>query len=318
MRPHRHIVLAALLLAVPASAAPPPDTARADELFRDGRALMDKGELAEACPKLEESFRIAPRLGTMLNLGGCFEKRGQLSRALAVYEHAATMARDAGRADRERAARELAARIERRVGKLIVALDPAPVDGLVVDVDGEAISLRGGLVPIDPGKRVIRARAPGKRTWSTEVTAAPGATVRITIPPLAAEDAAQVEAPKPASERPGLGPPPPAPMVDTRSPPWRTAVIASAAVVGVAGVAVGTVFGLRARSKRDDSQPHCDALGCDAAGVGFIDQAKSAGNVSTVSFVVGGVGLAVAAVVLLAVPARSPVVATGDGLRITF
>jgi hypothetical protein len=316
MRPSRPILLAALCLAAPLRAAPtPPDTARADALFREGRALMDKGELAEACPKLEESFRIAPRLGTMLNLGGCFEKRGQLSRALAVYEHAATMARDAGRADRERAARELAARLERKVGKLIVELDPTPVDGLVVDVDGEAISLRGGLVPIDPGKRVVRARAPGKRAWSTEVTAAPGATVRVAVPALAAEDTASAA---PPTERPDRPAPPPPPMVDTRSPPWRTAVVATSVVVGVAGVTLGTVFGLRARGKRDDSQPHCDALGCDAQGVALIDQAKSAGNVSTVSFVVGGVGLAAAAIVFFAVPARSPVIATGDGLRVVF
>ncbi len=318
MRPPISVVAAVLLFAASAGAAPAPDTARADALFREGRTLMDKGELAAACPKLEESFRIAPRLGTMLNLGGCFERRGQLSRALAVYERAATMARDAGRGDRERAARELAARIEPKVAKLIVEIDPAPVDGLVVDVDGEAISLRGSLAPIDPGRRVVRARAPGKRPWSTELTAAPGATVRVTVPRLEAEEVAPAHASDPPKGEQDRLPPPPPPMIDT-IPTWRTPAIAGALVVGVAGVALGTVFGLKARGKRDDSKPHCDAAGCDADGVALLDQAKGAGNVSTVSFIVGGVGLAAAVVLFFAVPAKGhAIAATGDGFRVAF
>lgn len=278
---------------------------------------MDKGDLAAACPKLEESFRIAPRLGTMLNLGGCFEKQGQLAHALAVYERAATMARDAGRGDRERAARELAGRVERKVAKLIVEMDPAAAEGLVVDVDGEALSLRGGgLVPIDPGRRVVRARAPGKRPWSTQVTAAAGATVRVTIPALDAEEPARVaERPKEKEEERPLPPP----MVEAKSPAWRTASIATALVVGVAGVGVGTVFGLRARGKLDDSKPHCDAIGCDADGIALIDQAKSAGNVSTVAFIVGGVGLVAAAVLVFVVPSKPrAIAATADGVRVEF
>jgi hypothetical protein len=300
----------AMLLAVPARAQTP-DLARADALFKEGRALMDRGELDLACPKLEESFRIAPRLGTMINLGGCFERRGQLSRALAMYERAATMARDAGRADREKAARELAARVERRVAKLIVELPTPSVEGLVVEVDAEAISLRAGLLPIDPGKRVVRARAPGKQTWSTEVTASPGATVRVTIPTLESETTA--EKPTKSAVEPA-----PARLVEPTAP-WRTPAVITAAAIGVGGVALGTVFGLKAKSKNDDAQPHCNAVGCDSNGVALIDQARSAGNISTVSFIVGGAALATAVVLYLVVPAGSHVVApTAEGVRVAF
>ena len=62
-----------------------------------------------------------------------------------------------------------------------------------------------------------------------------------------------------------------------------------AAGVGVAGLAVGTIFGLNASSKL--SAPQCDTAAkvCDP---GVIDDAKSAATVSTIGFVAGGVLLA--------------------------
>ena len=59
-----------------------------------------------------------------------------------------------------------------------------------------------------------------------------------------------------------------------------------AAGVGVAGLAVGTVFGLMSSSKL--SAPNCDPSTklCDP---GVIDDAKSAATISTISFVAGGV-----------------------------
>ena len=100
---------------------------RADVLFHEGRTLVESGDLVGGCAKLEQSFQIAPRLGTMLNLGSCFERSGRLARAVAIYDRAATMAREAGRPDRERAARELAAAVEPRIAKLLLLVeDPAP------------------------------------------------------------------------------------------------------------------------------------------------------------------------------------------------
>src|SRR4051812_28700343 len=51
----------------PAPSAAPAPTDEADALFEEGRRLMTEGHLPEACAKLEKSFQLAPRLGTMLN-----------------------------------------------------------------------------------------------------------------------------------------------------------------------------------------------------------------------------------------------------------
>ena len=70
-------------------------------------------------------------------------------------------------------------------------------------------------------------------------------------------------------------------------------------VVGVVGLGAGTVLGLMAKSKYDDSKEHCrpnDENLCNAQGVELRDDAMSLGTLSTVGFVVGGVALAGAGV----------------------
>lgn len=264
---------------------------RADALFQAGRALMEQGRLAEACPKLELSFKLAPRLGTMLNLGGCFERRGQLARALAIYERAATMAQEAGRADRERAARELAAAVEPRVARLLLVVEE-PSPDLAIVADGEAVAPQGGLVPLDPGEHRLSATAPGKTAFATTVTARAGQAVRVTIPPLA--DAA----PSPPSA-------PNAPSPSKPASVGRSIGVAAGLSLTVGGAVVGTIFGLQARAKRDDSNAHCDSTGCDQQGVDLIGEAKTAGNVSTIAFIGAGVGLTGAVAFFFVAPSRS-------------
>lgn len=64
------------------------DPAAADALFRDARALMKKRDFVAACPKLAESQRLDPAAGTLINLGECREKVGQLADALQAYRDA--------------------------------------------------------------------------------------------------------------------------------------------------------------------------------------------------------------------------------------
>ncbi|HEY0463370.1 MAG TPA: hypothetical protein VGC79_04135, partial [Polyangiaceae bacterium] len=51
--------------------------AAAESLFDDGLKAMKSGHFSEACPKLEESERIDPAIGTLLYLGECYEKVGR-------------------------------------------------------------------------------------------------------------------------------------------------------------------------------------------------------------------------------------------------
>ena len=60
--------------------------------------------------------------------------------------------------------------------------------------------------------------------------------------------------------------------------------------LGVATIALGSYFGLRAMSKWDEAQDHCVDSACDASGVDLHDTAQTSGNVSTALFAVGAAG----------------------------
>lgn len=292
----------AALLSLSAGAAraePTADQAAAAEaLFREGRELVAKGKLAEACPKFAASQRLDPGYGTQWNLADCLERLGRTASAWAAFREAADMATRAGQVDREAKAARRAADLENRLERLAIAVN-APVDGLVVKRNGAVLDAGawGVPLPVDPGRHVIEAVAPGKKPFSQEVqTAGPGQVVTVEIPPL--EDApATVATPPPAPVR-APSPPPPAPRVPAPGHDGRTATRRALSVVaggvGLAGVVTGSIFGLIASSRWNRAQDeHCrtERL-CDERGVALVNDAKSAATVANVGFVVGGLGLA--------------------------
>lgn len=144
--------------------APPAETGSDGErLFREGRALMLEGRFDEACPKLEESQRVEPHTGTLLNVAACHEKQGRVATAWAEFQRALTAARAEGQADRERLADERIQALAPRVPWLAIAITDPPPD-LEVTLDGARIdSIAWGKdMPVDPGKHVVRAIAAGR------------------------------------------------------------------------------------------------------------------------------------------------------------
>jgi tetratricopeptide (TPR) repeat protein len=107
--------------AAPADAQP----AEAEELFQEGRALVDAGQIERACNKFEASHRLDPSVGTLLNLGDCRERLGQVATAWATFLAAESLARQLGddqRAD-EAARRARALDMEPRT----VTVPPPPL-----------------------------------------------------------------------------------------------------------------------------------------------------------------------------------------------
>jgi hypothetical protein len=325
-RPLR-ILVAALALAaaaaVPSAAfADPPaeQRAAAQALFDDARRLMADKRFADACPKLEESQRIDPGLGTLLNLAECQAQTGRTASAWANFLEAAYQARSAGQTKRENAARARAAALEPKLSRLTIL---AVVAGTKVEIkrDGSVVapSLVGTAVPVDPGEHTISASAPGKQPWETKVTVSTdGRQFSVSVPQL--EDAAarpapplpqpEVTPPPPLPQAPppeGAPPPlPPTPPVDVSTGKGPRAAGIVLTVLGAGGLAVGAAFAALAKQKLDDSNANgaCKGDLCNTTGAGLRNTARTDGDVATGAIIggsvvaAGGVGLLIAAAVM--------------------
>jgi Tfp pilus assembly protein PilF len=85
--------------------APDPATAErmlAEKLFDEGRKAMSAGDYKTACPKFEESHRIEPAVGSLINLAACLELSGQPAAACQNYREALVMLRQSGQTEREK------------------------------------------------------------------------------------------------------------------------------------------------------------------------------------------------------------------------
>jgi len=301
------------------------DLARADALFNAAKALLDAGQYADACAKFAESKRLAPGLGVTLYLADCYERIGRIASAWTEFRSAEGLARE--RNDkRAEVARGRAQALEPKLDRLTITVAPTlPHAGLQILRDGVAVSIDewGLAVPVDPGDHVVVVSFPGhaQRTIPAHVgPEAPTATVRIdrlddSPTPSPAPTPAPTPAPAPAPPpepatspasslpaEPAPAPPPAAPSDPASTRRW---VGVGVAVAGVAGVALGTVFGLSAKSKLNQSNQdnHCDkADTCDPTGLALRHDASTAATLSTVMFVVGGVGLAGGAVLYFTAP----------------
>jgi hypothetical protein len=280
------------------------DRASAQELFDAGQKLMTAHDYAHACPKFEESQRLDPAIGTLLNLGNCYEHEGRLATAWAVFLEAGARAKAAGQTQRVQVAHDHAESLSARAPRLLLLVPSAAnMPALVVKRDGEIVGRAqwGEAIPVDPGSHTIVASAPGLKSWSQTVTLAERDKISVTVPELVLDPAAPENAPHEPSPtaQPSAEPQPnePTPPPPARSGLKTGQVLAIASgVVGVAGIGVGTYFGVQAISKHNRASEACPSL-CDTAeGQTLWNDAVHAGNVSTVAFIVGGVGPAGAAV----------------------
>jgi serine/threonine-protein kinase len=281
------------LSAAPAASAA--DSAAAQSLFEQARTLLAQGHAAEACPKLEESQRLDPGTGTLLNVAQCYELTGRLASAWNKYLEAAASARSSNSTKREKMARKRAEALIPRLSKLAIAVAPAAraIAGLEITRDGQPVGSAQWDLPIaaDAGEHVISANAPGRVPFQTTVVVKGEATTAtVEVPELTRQEAARA-APASAPAKPIQAPIPPADRGSGLGTERTLALVAGG--IGVVGLGVGTVFALKSKSKHDEAEKYCDGSQCtDPSGVTAGNDAHSAGNVATIGILVGALGVA--------------------------
>jgi serine/threonine-protein kinase len=312
-----HLALVAAVAVISAATPARAQSVEAEALFRDGKRLMKEGKIAAACDKLEASNRLESSVGTLLNLADCREKNKQLATAWETFLKAATTAKQAGKPDkREAEARRRAALLEPRLAYLTISVpDAVRVDGMAIKRNGVAVdaALWNTPVPVDAGVYEIAVTAPGRAAWSTKIEIkTDGQKANVDVPakenapppkPIATTPPPKPVAPPPppkvaASTEPS---PPPEDHVDEGAHPgsftgMRKAAVA-AAVVGVAGIAVGAIYGSKAQDLENQSDMLCPGTTCtNAMAVQLNADARSDATIANIGMIGGGVLVAGAAV----------------------
>jgi hypothetical protein len=254
-------------------------------LFDQGIKEMKAGQYEKACNSFERSIATYSDSGTKGSLAKCYEKLGRLASSWKLWRELADLAPSS---DLRRDAAAQAAKLEPKIGRYVIKLTKPPAD-LSVTINGQPTRLTDVPVPIDAGGVIVRAYAAGRQDWSTELTAADGNVLTIEIPELAPAEIKKD--PEPIKDPP-LPPPPPAPSKT------RKYVGFGLIGVGAGAVILGGVLGAQASGKFSDAKDVCggDVDNCIADRVGeaqlLVDDARSAGTLSTVMFVGGGAAIA--------------------------
>ena len=285
-----------------AFAAPAHGQTTADALFDEGKALMKAGAYDRACPKIQEAHRLSPTPGTVLRLGDCLERGGKLASSWSAFKEAEVMARNAKDADREREAQRRSGLLAPKLARLAIVVPPAArIPGFELKRNGAVVGEGqwGSALAVDVGAHTIEVTAPGRKPWSTVVRIeTDGSTASVEIPVLTPE----------ASDGP-----------KAQGSAWGAQRIAGVAVggAGVVGLVVGAVFGARALSKNSESKAECsptDPTLCNDAGAALRGEVKTAGTISTVAVVVGGVFVAGGLVLAITAPSTK----ASDSVRLTM
>ena len=270
----------------------------AQALFDEAKRLIQHGDAAAACPKFEESQRLEPGVGTKLNLANCYEQIGRTASAWILFLEVESDTKRNGQTERQTMAHNRAAALQPKLSQIKIDVPATSrLPELTIARDGVQVgAVQWGLsIPVDPGIHTVQVSAPGKKAWQVEVTVAADASIQtLSVPVLENAPVVGIAAP-PGTEKP-------------RSHGQRTAAYVSFGVSGV-GAVLGTVFGLRAISKNNQSNDPslCDANNdCVPSGTSKRNDARSAGTVSTVAFVVSGAALATGVVLLLTDKKREP------------
>jgi hypothetical protein len=248
-------VALAAVTAVRADASTQSSTAQAETLFRQGKALIAQGKIAEACAAFDASQKLDPTIATLLNQASCREKNGQLATAWGLFleaERQTRAAADSAGRQLHRVAARHAAKLEPRLSTL--AINVAAENrawGLEILRNHEPVDpgAWNKPLPVDGGTYKITARAPGNTDWSSTITVGVERDAwAIVIPRLKAAALQPLPATGPAS---------PSQKPSKALPRAKALPLALAgAALGLVGGAVG--FELWARSIYDTSRGEPD------------------------------------------------------------
>lgn len=278
-------------------------SARADEQFRKGREEQDRGNCQKALEHFRESHALKPGRGTLLNMGLCEKKLGQLAKAL---EHLEELLPQLPNGDeRRQIVRDALAEIKPKVPYLRIVLKADSPAGTVVTYDNAELepTMIGTDMPVDPGKHVVVVEAPGLPNKTYDLVMEEGKRQTLQVEPGTVA----------ASTSPG--------STKASSSAGRTIGFILGGV-GVAGLVTSAITGGMALSDHSAAEEACPTRkGCSAEAIEIANRGRTLSVVNTVALAAGviGAGIAVPLIILGGKPKENSTVGVWvgpDGARI--
>jgi hypothetical protein len=261
---HITLVTVALVTTSPVWAQPAPtpeEVQQAQVRWNEGKAYFDAGNFEAARVAFKQAYTVFPHAAFLQNLGEAELRTGRHVEA-ARHFTAFLRASSSGSPGQRELAKKSLAKASERLGSIVVTTN---VDDAEIRIDEEIVgrSPLGSLTwYVEPGRHLVTARKEGylDGTERVDVAIGPPRSVFVRVQRvIGGTSEAPPEEPRPATPPPA--PPSSAPRVvnepasssfnitaDSRRSvaPARTIVLISGAALTVAGVAMGTVFALRA------------------------------------------------------------------------
>lgn len=277
--------------------ANPRDAAAAAVLFREGYKLRQEGKDDAACKKFEESARLDPMAGTLMNLAECRANQGKTATASGWYHKAIILAENQGDKPLFDKATEHARDLDAELSYLKIQIE-RPLPGLEIRRDDIIVgpAQLNEALPIDPGEHEITASAPGYKAFTVSVHIGEvGDNKTVIVPvmePLLPPAPAPLAAAPPSSSRSRQDP-----LAQANANPWPWVL----GGIGATAIVVGGVSGALALHDKSRVEDGCNSSkGCqDTQSYALQSQRDAEWTVARVTFPVG-VAAAGAAVAWLA------------------
>jgi hypothetical protein len=307
------------------------DRATARQLGEAGQQALDARDYKTA----EDDFRRADKLvhapTLLLGLARALAGEGKFVDAQETYKRIVREGVAPGspavfQRAVEEAAKEVAA-VAPKIGGATITVKTAggepPPANLQITWDGAPVNAAtlGVKRPADPGDHVVHAAADGYKPVDLKVRIPVGGSADAALTIEKDPNAAATATPPNAAGMPAADGSTPAgdgreqPATAGRGPgiwPWV------ALGVGAAGLITGGVTGAMAMSKQSDLASACSGHTCPPDQKATLDSYNTLGTISTVGFIVGGVGAATGVVLLLLKPnfISAPARASAAGLQV--
>lgn len=302
-----------------------------DALYKNGLRFLEEKNVEKACPALRQSYRLDPQPVVLFHLARCEEEAGNVATAVTNYEgylekfdkmSPTEQRNEAEHEEHAAARREALLRVLPRLTLRLPDDAPAGIKVTRTTADGlqVALVLNKPLVT-DPGELVLRVSAPGHRDVEQRVVIKRGEQKTVELPlPIVDKDAERsARVGRPLEPVPSY-----LPSLEGESKGQRIAAYVAGGV-GVAAIAVGAISGAYTWSQKSTIETECLGRICNLQGQEAKDTASTFGTVSTVTFAVGGVALALGIIVYVTAPSKSKlsaipslVVARPSGMEVAW